>query len=70
VDSAEEEAAMRKGKTHFEQVPIEMAETVLKKAATLAAILQASPDLFPMLDREVAPPPSKQRAKFLLMEHR
>ncbi len=29
---------MRKGKTYFEQVPVEIAETVLKKATTVAEI--------------------------------
>jgi hypothetical protein len=61
---------MRKEKTYFEQVPVEMAETVLKKATTLAEILQASPELFPMLDREVTSPPSKRREKILPRELR
>jgi hypothetical protein len=60
MDSAQDEAAMRKAETHYEQVPVEVAETVLEKATTLAAILRAYPALFPMLDREVASPPPKR----------
>ncbi len=61
---------MRKEKTYFEQVPVEIAETVLEKATTVAEILRASPTLFPMLDREVALPSSKRREAFLPMERR
>ena len=61
---------MRKEKTYFEQVPVEMAETALEKATTLAAIIAAYPALFPMLDREVMSVSSKQRERFFPRECR
>ena len=43
---------MRNGETYFEQVPIEVADTVLRQAAALAEELQQKPAPVPGLGRE------------------
>ena len=52
---------MRNGETHFEQVPIEVAETVLRQAAALAEELEQKPAPVPGLGRETAEEFLKQR---------
>ena len=43
---------MRNRETYFEQVPIEMVETVLRQAAALAEELEKTPAPVPALERQ------------------
>jgi len=43
---------MRNGETHFDQVPMEVVETIVRRAAALAAVLGKSPALVSELDRQ------------------
>ncbi|GAC1621651.1 MAG: hypothetical protein PVS2B2_23110 [Candidatus Acidiferrum sp.] len=43
---------MRKRKTHFEQIPIKVAESVLRRAMELARRLENSPESVSALERQ------------------
>jgi len=43
---------MRNGVTHFEHVPIEVVEAIVRQAAALAAMLEKSPALAAELERQ------------------
>ena len=61
---------MRKGKTHFEQVPVEIAETVLKRAMTSIGNTADDAGSIAADDRQIAPPLSKRREKVLSRQRR
>ena len=52
---------MRNGQTHFEQVPIEVAQMVLRQAAALAEELEKAPTPIPLPERKTAEEYLKQR---------
>ncbi len=52
---------MRNGETHFEQVPIEVVETVLRQATALARMLEKSPAPLSALERQAIAEFPKQR---------
>lgn len=43
---------MRNGQTHFDQVPMEVVEAVVRQAAALATMREKSPALVPEPDRQ------------------
>jgi len=49
---------MRNAMTHFEQVPIEVVENILRQAAGLAGMLEASPAPVPELERPAVAKPT------------
>jgi hypothetical protein len=55
---------MRNRETHFEQVPIEVVEAILRQAAALAAILERSPAPASGLERPALAESLKPRAKY------
>jgi hypothetical protein len=59
---------MRNRETHFEQVPIEVVETVLRQAAALARMLEKSPAPLSALERQAIAEFPKQRGKYLSKE--
>jgi len=52
---------MRNRETYFEQVPIEMVETVLRQAAALAEELEKGPAPVPALERQAVEELLKQQ---------
>ena len=52
---------MRNRETHFEQVPIEVAETVLRQAAAIAEELEKTPAPVPALGRHAVEELLKQQ---------
>jgi hypothetical protein len=54
----QEAAGMRNAMTHFEQVPIEVVENILRQAAGLAGMLEASPAPVPELERPAVAKPT------------
>jgi hypothetical protein len=52
---------MRNRETYFEQVPIEMVETVLRQAAALAEELEKGPEPVPALERQAVEELLKQQ---------
>jgi len=63
-------AAMRNGETHFDQVPMEVVETVVRRAAALAAMREKSPELVSELDRQAGREFLKGEKKLLLFKRR
>jgi hypothetical protein len=55
---------MRNRETHFEQVPIEVVETVLRQARVLARMLEKSPAPLSALERQAVAEFPKQRGKY------
>jgi len=54
---------MLNGETHFEQVPIEVAETVLRQAAAIAEELEQTPAPVPAPGRQTAEELLKQQER-------
>jgi hypothetical protein len=61
---------MRNGQTHFDQVPMEVVETVVRRAVALAAMLEKSPALVTEPDRQAGQELLKEEKKVLLFKRR
>jgi hypothetical protein len=59
---------MRNGQTHFERVPIEVVETIVRRAIALAAMRGKSPALVTEPDRQVGREFLKEEKKVLLIQ--